>query len=626
MTTPDAAQERRSGDRRRGDRRQGDRRQGERRREPGAEESWYGVLGLLDEADHAAREGVDDEGGRFLARRMRSIVQSGGTAWSRVFRAYVAARAALGVALALAPWVASSLGARPRFTLWLICLAYATQAVTRWLLPGGLRLLPGQTPAQNRRRQWMSTVGLDLLAFSALHLLEPASPLNFSALLVLPVLMAGVMTRRISALATASFSALVLLAGVWLSYDGIGDVAARLTQAGLTGIGLFVIVLLAGEMAQRLAREERTARGSLEFARQQAQLNRLVIEEMSEGVLVIDRRLRVRAANPAARGLLGGSQSFSTPFGLDSDTAWDALRAAVETAYARGEWPETARELAIGRGGDDQAVRIQVRARFTLRRDLGNAGTGPEDFCVLFIEDVRAVQARLRQERLAAMGRVSAGIAHEFRNPLAAISQANDLLREDPLPGAQARLATIVADNAARLKRIVDDVIEMAGGSSAEGPLVDVASETRRIVDDWLRTAGLAAEGPQARVHWHIESQAIHARFDPDHLRRVLVNLLDNAHRHASSAPGAVMLTLRSRSEGIELDVASDGEVIAPDVERHLFEPFFSTRSRGSGLGLYISRELCERNGARIDFLRQGPQQRHRNVFRVCIAPQEPKA
>ena len=109
-------------------------------------------------------------------------------------------------------------------------------------------------------------------------------------------------------------------------------------------------------------------------------------------------------------------------------------------------------------------------------------------------------------------------------------------------------------------------------------------------------------------------------RFDPEHLRRVLVNLLDNARRHGTDQPHAVWVRVVARAQGrIELSVASDGEVIAPDVEPHLFEPFFSTRSRGTGLGLYICRELCERHGASIDFSLAPPGAKHRNVFNVVM-------
>ena len=220
----------------------------------------------------------------------------------------------------------------------------------------------------------------------------------------------------------------------------------------------------------------------------------------------------------------------------------------------------------------------------------------------LFLEDVRNMQARSRQEKLAAMGRVSAGIAHEIRNPLAAIAQANALLAEDATDAAQRQLTRMVADNVDRLKRIVDDVMEVAPGAVQDIVAIDATAMVAAICSDWARSVGVKL-GEQSVLRVELPPQPLGVAFDAEHLRRVLVNLLDNAHRHASGAPGAVVLRLDSRDDARAfLSVASDGTPITAEVERYLFEPFFSTRSRGTGLGLYICRELCERYGASIDY------------------------
>jgi two-component system sensor histidine kinase PilS (NtrC family) len=215
---------------------------------------------------------------------------------------------------------------------------------------------------------------------------------------------------------------------------------------------------------------------------------------------------------------------------------------------------------------------------------------------------------------------MSAGIAHEIRNPLAAIAQANALLLEDDLPAQHARLSRIVADNVERLKRIVDDVLAVAPGAVAPSVVIDATQEVPRMAEDWCRDA-LPDAPARARLLADWPTQPLPVRFDAEHLRRVLVNLLDNAARHAGPEAGAIRLRLRTGPAigAVTLSVASDGAPMAPDVERHLFEPFFSTRSRGSGLGLYICRELCERHGASLDFSLAPPGARHRNVFNVVM-------
>jgi two-component system sensor histidine kinase PilS (NtrC family) len=164
----------------------------------------------------------------------------------------------------------------------------------------------------------------------------------------------------------------------------------------------------------------------------------------------------------------------------------------------------------------------------------------------------------------------------------------------------------------------VDDVMEAAPGSLSPSRTLDITAEVASICSEWARTVNLTL-GSASRLQVLLPSTPVGVAFDPDHLRRVLVNLLDNAIRHASPAPGGVRISLETGDDGATatLSVASDGAAIAADVELYLFEPFHSTRSRGTGLGLYICRELCERHGARIDFRRR--DERHCNVFEVMM-------
>jgi two-component system, NtrC family, sensor histidine kinase PilS len=614
----------------------GDRRRGDRRRRPGhaPDDSLFAALGVNSEMAEAPDSFFDpgwvaagdvSPDSRFVSRQARRVAAAQGTALSRVYRTYAAARAAVGIGLVAAQAVSGWLTVRSSVWLVLVCIAYAVQAVTLWLLPRFEAMAsPDQAPRE-RRLQWLSTIGIDLLAFTTLRLLEADTSFNFSALLVLPVLMAGVVTQRLLALGTAAAATLMLLLVAWRgSLDG-GDPTTLLLQAGLAGLGLFVITLVAGELAGRLAREELAARGSLELARQQAQLNRLVIEEMVDGVLVIDRRLRARAANPAVRGLLvDQGLGPPAPFTLHDRPAWKALAQAVTQALVEGTWPEAGRDVTLAfESGHARTVRL--RARFLRSRglDAGVAGaagsSGHEQFVVLLLEDVRTAQARLRQEKLAAMGRVSAGIAHEIRNPLAAISQANALMLEDELAPQQQRLARMVADNVERLRRIVDDVMEVAPGIGPVPQVIDAVALLSAATAEWARTVNLSL-GADSRLRVDLPSTALPVVFDPEHLRRVLVNLLDNAHRHASGAPGAMFLRLAVRDEHtVGLSVLSDSAPMPPEVESHLFEPFFSTRSRGTGLGLYICRELCERYGASIEYRPRPGAERLRNEFLVSM-------
>lgn len=540
----------------------------------------------------------------------------------RLYRVFVGARAVLGAALVAALVAGGMFGMRAPLGLMLIAMGYAAQAVVLWMLP---RFRQESAFSERlTRSQWAWTIGVDLFTFSLMHTMQPALNFNFVALLLLPVLMGGLLASRTAALAGTSAVVLFVLGVTWHTVESGSSAATAWMQAGLAGAGFFAATLLAGEMASRLASQARAARSGLELARQQAQLNRLVIEEMADGVLVVDRRGRVRAANPAARRLLvREGLGRPAPFHLQDDGAWSELQHWLQQAFAR--MAGTSSEASVTLKFSDGLTRtLRVRARFTRRGSRGWRASHPqglpsETYGVLFLEDQRHILDRNRQEKLAAMGRVSAGIAHEIRNPLAAIAQANALLAEEAQGSEQRMLTRMVGENVERLKLIVDDVMAVAPGHVDADQRIDAVATVARLVSEWARAADLPV-GRGTRLQVELCRGPVTVEFDAEHLRRVLVNLLDNARRHATAEPGAIVVKLTGVSrEHAMLSVASDGEPIGADIEPYLFEPFFSTRSRGTGLGLYICRELCERYGATIDYWKQPSTQRHRNEFRVVF-------
>jgi two-component system sensor histidine kinase PilS (NtrC family) len=580
-------------------------------RERPNDESWFSALGLVHATGPAS---LDDEPPatpppRPKARRRRFIRPNPPPlapntterpAQARIYRAFAWARALLGMLMLITQGLVHAYGiTHLSSTVIALCTTYAALAALALHTPRSLLVPPAQ--ARPLRARWfMATVGVDLLCFGLLLLLVGRG-LNSAALYALPVLMAASLAPRQVALGVAAVASLTMLgAAMWQA--GEGDAATSLMQAGLAGAGLFAIATLTSELAARLAREERTARNTLALARQQALLNRLVIEEMQDGVLVVDRQGQIRAANPAALALIGAPVGpHPNRLRLRDRPAWRPLVQAIDQAYASGAWPDGGLDIHLLLESPE-ARTLRLRLRFTRKREPDF----DEAMCVLFIEDVRTLRARVQQEKLAAMGRVSAGIAHEIRNPLAAITQANALLCEDLQDPALRRLACIVADNAVRLRRIVDDVMTAAptGEGAGSHALIDLPTQLREITDDWLRTNNL----PAGTIALRLPAHPLAVRFELDHLRRVMVNLLDNAWRHGSRQPGAVEVALEvvPRGMALTLTVGNDGAAITPDVERHLFEPFFSTAARGTGLGLYICRELCERYGARIEY-RAGP-------------------
>lgn len=583
--------------------------------------SWFGELDAPTEAAAMAAQ-------RKSRHTSLPDRDNGHPTFQRIYRAFLAARLVLGMLGLLLLATLWSTGSRVSPWAALLGAVYATLATLAWFWPGRSR--KGRDATRLGTRQALGTVGVDLTVFALIHHLS-GNGLNAQALLVMPVLMSAVLLPRVVALGVAAAATLNLLSVAWVQGERSDEVAALMTQGGLNGLGLFLIAALASELAARLAREERSARGNMEAARRQAQLNKLVIDEMTEGVLVVDRRGRVRTANPSARRLLSAQGSApQPPFPLTGVPAWRALIEAIEEAMANPGHAEVGQEVTLH--FDDRSLReLRLRMRFI----RGRGARAHEDVCVLFIEDLRSVRARQRQDKLAAMGRMSAGIAHEVRNPLAAIAQANALMAEDAATSTQQRLTQMVADNVARLKHIVDDILAVAPGVRPPAPAIDPLEHIVAICNEWRSTAGVGM-GEHSLLEIDIQAcrQApnfphLKVRFEPEHLQRVLVNLLDNALRHQSGEPGAIRVhvgwvpTAHGPHGLLMISVLSDGPPITADTERALFEPFFSTRSRGTGLGLYICRELCERHGATIDYRQHQASVRHRNEFYMTM-PIEP--
>lgn len=508
------------------------------------------------------------------------------SSFQRLWVAFMVAR--VGVALLLLALLGGMmvLGLAP-FNGWQLGLAgtylAAAVAVRRFTRPA--------PPGRTFDPQWVSSIGIDLLAFSTLHFLQAAG-LNYSPLYALPVLTASVLGSMLLAMGTAAAVTILLLVDAWVQALEAAAITSRLVQAGLAGGGYFVVALLANQLAQRLAREEQAARRGLAAARTQARVNEVVIETLTDGVLVVGPDWRIHAANPSARTLLGWqAREAPASLALVSRPGWKPLAALAQRTFAEKvpQRADLALELRPG-----ERLHLRVRARLTPPQDAQS-----EMLCVLFLQDLREAEAQVRTEKLAAMGRMSAAVAHEIRNPLAAIAQANGLLGEQLADPAQQQLTALVHKNTQRLSQIVDEILNLARVQQPSTDWLELDQSVRTVVGEWERhhQAG-------ERLVLQAGAGTAWAGFDGEHLRRVLVNLLDNALRHASQRPAAIVVATALEGDQSRVTVWSDGAPLDASVQRHLFEPFFSSESRSSGLGLYICRELCDRHGAAIAYAR----------------------
>jgi two-component system, NtrC family, sensor histidine kinase PilS len=516
--------------------------------------------------------------------------------FARLWQAFMTARLALGILLTLLQ-AGLYMGA-PGQSAWLmgLCAIYFLGTVAARVL------LRPRYLGQAFNRAWIVLVGMDVAVFSALQLWQ-GNALNYTPLFALPILLASVLGSLRLALGTAA-SVTMLLLGItyWQHNDSVSEATQAFVQAALSGAGYFFIALLAHQLASRLASEGQRARRNQLAANIERQVNALVIESLPDGILIVDANGWVRAANPAARALLGQTQGplQTGVWDLKSEPAWQGLLQMTRLTVGSGRNQRT--DIVI-QHAQDAPRRLLVRTSLAAPQEFRD-----ESLCVVFMQDQREQEARLRTEKLASMGRMSTAVAHEIRNPLAAIAQANALLEEDLTDPKQKQLTTMVAQNAKRLEKIVDDILNVSRVRGSESgqltPLIALQEVVHRIASDWGHQTNTT---PQLKLQGLGTGPELHVRFDADHLRQVLVNLLDNAKRYASNRASSIQVLVQT-GDGPALQamvsVWSDGPPMEASVERHLFEPFFSSESRSSGLGLYISRELCERHGATLTYQR----------------------
>ncbi len=427
---------------------------------------------------------------------------------------------------------------------------------------------------------------------------------GLGVLLLLPSAGAAILVSARVGLTFAAASTLLLL--VETGWRGLMDQAgdSAFVQVGLTGATLLVASAVVGRLARRLASQERLAWRRGEDLRNQLAVTQAVIADLPDGVVVLGARGEPRAINRSARDMLagGGGAAGGLPGLLP-------LRAAlgIGPAGTDAEPPTDSAEFIVpGAEGAERRLRA---------RRLGVPSDGVDEVVVL--EDLGRLEARAQQLKLASMGRLSASIAHEIRNPLSAIRHANGLLAEQLGEPRLERLAKIVEDNCRRIDRIIEDVLSISRRGSATPEALPAEAFLVQAIAELVAQSGADARRIECRVHGDMPIW-----FDAGNLRQVLLNLLGNGLRHASEARGAVRIDWAPDAGGRwSLVVSDDGPGVSAASRVHLFEPFFTTETRGTGLGLHLARELCTANGATIRYRPASDNPPLRSAFVVEPAP-----
>jgi len=487
------------------------------------------------------------------------------------------------------------LAIRPRLFL-SACIAYFTAGVLLVIA---------------RRLEWSSlrivalvNSGVDAAAIGLILYASGGVSSGLGILLVLPVGAMAVLADHRDAFLLAAVAAIAVLAQqIFVNIDGAPN--TDYTTAGVLGAVLFLIALSAWPIANRLRESEALVRRQEVDLANLAQLSQYIIQHLRESILVIDTHDRIRLINESAAHILG-----------DTSAVPEALlgEASPRLLYLLETWRKNQDNTAVFPAPDQTFVAADgarvMRANFA---PLGGSNPAP---VIVFLEDTNLLAEKIQQSKLAALGRLSASIAHEIRNPVGAMSHAAQLLGESPTVGAdEKRLTEIMRTNAERVSTIINNVLRLSKREETRTETLSLEEWTEEFHEEFCETMQLPRERLRADALSPVE-----VRVDPSQLRQIVWNLCENAFKHgATDRPEEIVEIRHGRLTPTGrpyLQVMDRGAGVKPEHAERIFEPFF-TGGRGTGLGLFLARELAQTNGATLLY---EPRHGGGSIFRLIFA------
>ncbi|SDK51420.1 two-component system, NtrC family, sensor histidine kinase PilS [Methylophilus rhizosphaerae] len=411
-------------------------------------------------------------------------------------------------------------------------------------------------------------------------------------LLIINIIFAGLISDGRFAMFYAAIATIgILLENTLqlLKQNLLGNEYNNYSSAVLLSVSCFATAWLAQTLTTRMQRSEKLATERGQDIEQLARTNALITQQMPNGVLVIDQHQRLRHYNQQACTLLGLEEAYlqrAVHSQSPLNTLIPAIAQLLLTVPANKFTSQDATKFAIN--NRDLGIRFHA-----ISENIDNG-------VVIFIEDWSQIQTQAHQVKLAALGRLTANIAHEIRNPLSAISHATQLLQEDNLqPGAE-RMLQIISDNVQRLDQIIKDVLELNRRDRTNQEQFSINNFLQEFYQQFCAVEKIDI----SNFTLSVPAKQSTVLFDRRHINQILWNLCKNGWRHCQQQPGSLQLKITSDKSGqfIHILIKDDGHGIAPSIQPHLFEPFMTTEKTGTGLGLFIARELAEANGAKLNY------------------------
>lgn len=364
------------------------------------------------------------------------------------------------------------------------------------------------------------------------------------------------------------------------------DLAATYPQVGMLGLGLYITAYLGYTLATRLRASEALADQRGDDVIELSHINELIIQRMQSGVLVCDTAGRIRMINQAAQRFLGQSSDHGKNPALSDVASELAIQLAQWLGHQR---TQRTRSMFTSQAG------YALLPRFARLTESGDTGI------LVFLEDMAALRQQAQQLKMAALARLTASIAHEIRNPLGALTNAAQLLGESTQTDEKStRLVKIIDEQSRRMNVIVENVTQLARRDRINPEHIQLGKWVEEFVRQYSETIEVPRE---AFAQYRVEEIEVYV--DPEQLFQVVGNLGQNSLRHSPPFSGTPLIKLQGGHDPEKrpyLDVIDWGRGVPENVRESIFDPFFTTTPQGTGLGLYIARELCEGNGGSLTY------------------------
>ncbi len=448
--------------------------------------------------------------------------------------------------------------------------------------------------------EYLFALGVDILALTTLLYTSGGANSGFGILLGISIAFAAQGLPAATALTAAGVAALAVLFEIWIEYS-FHHTRPPWFSAALLGGSYLALALLSVELAHRARASEQLIRQQDQDITNLTELNEHIIQQMQTGVLVLDGNDRIKMLNDAAWSFLGRPISAE---GIELTEISPPL-AKVVKAWRRH--PDARqRHLHAQHQGTNLLVRCQ------------QPGSGGSEVLV-FIEDASHAAAAAQQMKLASLGRLAASIAHEIRNPLGAIGHANQLLRESPdLTPADRHMTEIIDRNTARLNDVIENILALSRRQEPHPETIPLRPWLEQVRQELIESLEL----PPERVQVQVAPAEARLRFDRRQIQQVLTVLVENAVRHQQALGDRLQVILAGGVDELSgeghLEVIDNGRPIPAEIVERIFDPFFTTLNTGTGLGLYLAKELCDANDIRISYL---PVAAGGNCFKLRLHP-----